>query len=350
MDGSFQSTSPMTYKQPVQNSTPISGTKPSLENIMKSQSVSYSMLKGPQSLFPLIPGTAALSQEGQSSVDKKPDEDIIVLSDSSDSQLKLPSSQNNTPGSQTSTNVIEVNSSPAIVSHSKLEPNSNTPTVKIKMGLLQAAKMLKPSVTENKGQELNTSADNETSVDESSAMSEEESEAPIPSATEAAEGGSDSSSSEEESSSSSSSSESGNANTSGSDDDGDADKDSESSDDDEDDESDSSDDNYDEKEDVKEQKDTPKLKMKERPVEDEDEEESSENADEIDLVSSGDEKDDEKDKDYNASEEDVIMISDEEYKPKGRAVIPSPPRKEDSGVEILVKDVPNFDPIFSSFM
>ena len=339
----------MTYKQPVQNSTPISGTKPSLENIMKSQSVSYSMLKGPQSLFPLIPGTAALSQEGQSSVDKKPDEDIIVLSDSSDSQLKLPSSQNNTPGSQTSTNVIEVNSSPAIVSHSKLEPNSNTPTVKIKMGLLQAAKMLKPSVTENKGQELNTSADNETSVDESSAMSEEESEAPIPSATEAAEGGSDSSSSEE-SSSSSSSSESGNANTSGSDDDGDADKDSESSDDDEDDESDSSDDNYDEKEDVKEQKDTPKLKMKERPVEDEDEEESSENADEIDLVSSGDEKDDEKDKDYNASEEDVIMISDEEYKPKGRAVIPSPPRKEDSGVEILVKDVPNFDPIFSSFM
>jgi len=349
MDGSFQSTSPMTYKQPVQNSTPISGTKPSLENIMKSQSVSYSMLKGPQSLFPLIPGTAALSQEGQSSVDKKPDEDIIVLSDSSDSQLKLPSSQNNTPGSQTSTNVIEVNSSPAIVSHSKLEPNSNTPTVKIKMGLLQAAKMLKPSVTENKGQELNTSADNETSVDESSAMSEEESEAPIPSATEAAEGGSDSSSSEE-SSSSSSSSESGNANTSGSDDDGDADKDSESSDDDEDDESDSSDDNYDEKEDVKEQKDTPKLKMKERPVEDEDEEESSENADEIDLVSSGDEKDDEKDKDYNASEEDVIMISDEEYKPKGRAVIPSPPRKEDSGVEILVKDVPNFDPIFSSFM
>ena len=349
MDGSFQSTSPMTYKQPVQNSTPISGTKPSLENIMKSQSVSYSMLKGPQSLFPLIPGTAALSQEGQSSVDKKPDEDIIVLSDSSDSQLKLPSSQNNTPGSQTSTNVIEVNSSPAIVSHSKLEPNSNTPTVKIKMGLLQAAKMLKPSVTENKGQELNTSADNETSVDESSAMSEEESEAPIPSATEAAEGGTDSSSSEE-SSSSSSSSESGNANTSGSDDDGDADKDSESSDDDEDDESDSSDDNYDEKEDVKEQKDTPKLKMKERPVEDEDEEESSENADEIDLVSSGDEKDDEKDKDYNASEEDVIMISDEEYKPKGRAVIPSPPRKEDSGVEILVKDVPNFDPIFSSFM
>ena len=349
MDGSFQSTSPMTYKQPVQNSTPISGTKPSLENIMKSQSVSYSMLKGPQSLFPLIPGTAALSQEGQSSVDKKPDEDIIVLSDSSDSQLKLPSSQNNTPGSQTSTNVIEVNSSPAIVSHSKLEPNSNTPTVKIKMGLLQAAKMLKPSVTENKGQELNTSADNETSVDESSAMSEEESEAPIPSATEAAEGGSDSSSSEE-SSSSSSSSESGNAHTSGSDDDGDADKDSESSDDDEDDESDSSDDNYDEKEDVKEQKDTPKLKMKERPVEDEDEEESSENADEIDLVSSGDEKDDEKDKDYNASEEDVIMISDEEYKPKGRAVIPSPPRKEDSGVEILVKDVPNFDPIFSSFM
>ena len=338
----------MTYKQPVQNSTPISGTKPSLENIMKSQSVSYSMLKGPQSLFPLIPGTAALSQEGQSSVDKKPDEDIIVLSDSSDSQLKLPSSQNNTPGSQTSTNVIEVNSSPAIVSHSKLEPNSNTPTVKIKMGLLQAAKMLKPSVTENKGQELNTSADNETSVDESSAMSEEESEAPIPSATEAAEGGSDSSSSESESSSSSS--ESGNANTSGSDDDGDADKDSESSDDDEDDESDSSDDNYDEKEDVKEQKDTPKLKMKERPVEDEDEEESSENADEIDLVSSGDEKDDEKDKDYNASEEDVIMISDEEYKPKGRAVIPSPPRKEDSGVEILVKDVPNFDPIFSSFM
>lgn len=325
----------------------------SLENIMKSQASNGSLLKGAQSLMSTLPSTSVAAEAGKSAGEKVHGigaTDVIVLSDSS---AESPTKMN--PESKTGENFgvspLSQNQNEATASALRPQDNSpaqqvsNAPTVKIKMGLLQAVKRFKPNVKDDKAQ---ASADNETSVEEtmSSALSEDESEAPLPSATDDAVEGSSESSSESSSSSSK-----------GSDD-------SSSSDDEENENSDSSDDagddddNGSESEQPEKEANKPavpvKLKMKVVTTT-EDEEESSDNADEIDLVSSEEEQDDEKDKDYNASEDegedDVIMISDDEYRPKGRAVIPSPVRESvDQEMEILVNEVPSFDPIISSIM
>lgn len=317
----------------------------SLENIMKSQASNGSLLKGTQSLISTLPSTSIAAETGKSTVEKVHSmgaTDVIVLSDSS---AESPAKMN--PGSKAGENLGVSPSSQNEATASALRPQesspaqqvSNAPTVKIKMGLLQAVKRFKPNVKDDKAL---ASADNETSVDEtmSSALSEDESEAPLPSTTDDAVEGSSESSSESSSSK-------------GSDD-------SSSSDDEENENSDSSDDDGNGSESEQPEKEANKpavpVKLKKKVVTTtEDEEESSDNADEIDLVSSEEEQDDEKDKDYNASEDegedDVIMVSDDEYRPKGRAVIPSPVRESvNQEMEILVKEVPSFDPIISSIM
>lgn len=317
--------------------------KPSLENLMKHQQSNSSLLKGAQSLFPNMPGSAVVLQESQAVGEKKSAvmdmSDIIVLSDSSDSPMKLASGQN----SQMSSG--QIGPAPPV---KEMTPGQGSGTVKIRMGLLQAAKRLKPSTNDSRALAHNLSGDTDMSVDESSAMSDNENEAPLPSATDGGDNSLGGSSSGE--SSSSDSEESGESSSCSEDDKDDDENDGDDNSDDESNDGDGEMSDQDEKE-KKEPKPAPKLKMKVVPTT-EDEEESSDNAEEIDLISSEDEKDDAKDKDYNGSEDDdVIMISDDEYKPRGRAVIPSPPRqKDDQGVEILVRDVPNFDPIISSIM
>lgn len=334
----------------------------SLENIMKSQTLNTSLLKGTQSLFPSVPNSSA--EQGQSEVKNTSGgvetNDVIVLSDSSTdipskSKTDATNSQMSVSQSETADSVSRSEfSSPAQPS------GANAPTVKIKMGLLQAVKKLKPNIQDSKQNTPNQGGDTDMSMDEgvSSAVSEDESESVLRSATDAAEDFSDSSS--ESSSSESSSSKSGKSSSSSDDDDENdesGDDSGDEGDDNEDDDDDKDDDDENETSDAGEKSDrnenkavtTPKLKAKAPPSSEE--EESSDNADEIDLVSSEDEKDDDKDKDYNASEDDdVIMISDDEFKPKGRAVIPSPVREKEEGMEILVKDVPDFNPNIFSIM
>ncbi|XP_053384100.1 calcineurin-binding protein cabin-1-like isoform X2 [Mercenaria mercenaria] len=336
----------------------------SLANIMESQGASYSMQKATESNLDKAStdivskdnsqSEAEVSAKDKQPVDKVEEADVIILSDSSvDSPVK---------------SSIDMKKTDDVDKSKTASPSLNTsaPTVKIKMGLLQAVKKLKPNPKEGT---LN-SGDNETSQDEglSSALSEDESEAPLPSASDDQEAKANSTTSS--SSSSSSSSESGSSSDESSDDDdGEADDGDNESDDSKDEESDSNDSESDDddndgkldnKNDTKEVAKKPqavKRRMKVVPTT-EDEEESSDNDNEIDLISSNDEadQDDDRDKDYNASEDDidndVIMISDEEYAPKGKAIIPSPPHKNIlMGTEVLVKEVPDFDPsLISSLM
>ena len=324
----------------------------SLANIMKSQGATYSLQKAAESSIAKPPIDVASKDNNQANnevsdkdkqpVDKGDDSDVIVLSDSSlDSPMKK--------------NEEKIKpASPAL--------NTSAPTVKIKMGLLQAVKKLKP----NKNEGAANSGDNETSQDEglSSALSDDESEAPIPSASDDQEAKANSTTSSSSSSSSSSESESSSDDDSGGE--GDDDEKSEGSDDEEsgsdDSESDNDDDNDDEEDNTDKSNNKNTINVSDCKTQSvkrtlkvvtttEDEEESSDNDDEIDLISSNDEgdDDDDKDKDYNVSEDDidndVIMISDDEYAPKGRAVIPSPPHTNVSkGTEVLVKEVPDFDP------
>ena len=395
----------------------------SLENLMRSQVPSGSLLKGPP-----LPGSSSVgifgapgasisnNAGGQEGSAVKEDADVIVLSDNStDSPLKSPATMSNTPlfasflekapPSAAPLGSMGVAKSGILSTHSGAPSTTSTPTaptksVKIR-GLLQAVKKLKP---------IGPAGESEFSQDEamSSALSDDDSEAPLPSATD------DNDADQSESSSSSSTSSSSDSSSqSGSDDGDDDDDESEESENDEDDDNDQeneeesdgdNDKNVDRKHDVgktkgkrssgdetgavdddgsssdddddsnddnsemtsqsqktqKTKQPGVKLKLKPAPTTEDDEDgETSDNDDEIDLVSSDDADDDDndndKDDDYHASEDeaddDVIMISDDEYAPKGKAIIPSPPRDfMETGTEVLVRDVPNFDPIISSIM
>ncbi|XP_052231892.1 calcineurin-binding protein cabin-1-like isoform X2 [Dreissena polymorpha] len=357
----------------------------SLQSLMSAQIPVGSLLKSSVNAMAVSADIRDLAKkiESEKKVIDNSMAEVIVLSDSSVSSPMRPMSDK--PIMIDSPRESQfAKESPMSQKSSCTTPGSNAPTVKIKMGLLQAAKRFKPSGS------LVGSGDNDTSQDES-ALDISDSEPLFPTKMVDTEEGDFSSSSSSESGTSSSSSSSSSESTSDDSDDDDNDSDnnddgggestavgeenddgeSSDSDNEEDDESgsrsededgDDNDENSDndddgnnssKKEVVNKKPPPPKLKMKLKPAS-EDEEESSDDMEEIDLSSSS-EDDDKNDKDYNASEDeaddedDIILISDDEI-PRGRVVIPSPTHKMFNEMEILVKDVPGFDPIISSIM